>query len=73
MNLKNFKLFFSHHLKNKYTAEEIDSLYFNIIEFYLGVSKIKYIQNPLLKIAPLALSSVPNCPLLSLNSDWLSK
>ena len=53
MNLKNFKLFFSHNLKNKYSAEEIDSLYFNIIEFYLGVSKIKYIQNPLLKIPDL--------------------
>ena len=46
MNLKSFKKYFHDELKNLYSLEELDSLFFILINYYLEISKIAYIQNP---------------------------
>ena len=46
MNLKSFKKYFHDELKNLYSLEELDSLFFILIKYYLEISKIAYIQNP---------------------------
>ena len=46
MNLKSFKKYFHDELKDLYSLEELDSLFFILINYYLQISKIAYIQNP---------------------------
>ena len=46
MNLKSFKKYFNDELINLYSKEELNSLFFVLINYYLEISKIKYIQNP---------------------------
>ena len=46
MNLKSFKKYFHDELKDLYSLEELDSLFFILINYYLEISKIAYIQNP---------------------------
>ena len=46
MNLKSFKTYFHDELKDLYSLEELDSLFFILINYYLEISKIAYIQNP---------------------------
>tara|TARA_B100001057_G_scaffold89195_2_gene85392 strand:- start:771 stop:1610 length:840 start_codon:yes stop_codon:yes gene_type:complete len=46
MNLKFFKKYFHDELINLYSTEELNSLFFVLINYYLEISKIKYIQNP---------------------------
>ena len=46
MNLKSFKTYFHDELKDLYSLEELDSLFFILINYYLQISKIAYIQNP---------------------------
>ena len=46
MNLKSFKKYFHDELNNLYSLEELDSLFFILIKYYLEISKIAYIQNP---------------------------
>ena len=46
MNLKSFKKYLHDELKDLYSIEELDSLFFIIINYYLEISKIAYIQNP---------------------------
>ena len=46
MNLKSFKKYFHDELKELYSLEELDSLFFILINYYLQISKIAYIQNP---------------------------
>jgi len=46
MNLKSFKKYFNDELKDLYSLEELDSLFFILINYYLEISKIAYIQNP---------------------------
>ena len=50
MNLKSFKKYFHDELKDLYSLEELDSLFFILINYYLEISKIAYIQNPLKKL-----------------------
>lgn len=50
MNLKSFKKYFHDELKDLYSLEELDSLFFILINYYLQISKIAYIQNPLKKL-----------------------
>ena len=45
MNLKSFKKYFHDELKDLYSLEELDSLFFILINYYLQISKIAYIQN----------------------------
>ena len=46
MNLKSFKKYLHDELKDLYSLEELDSLFFILINYYLEISKIAYIQNP---------------------------
>ena len=46
MNLKSFKKYFHDELINLYSTDELNSLFFVLINYYLEISKIKYIQNP---------------------------
>ena len=46
MNLKSFKKYFHDELKDLYSLEELDSLFFILTNYYLEISKIAYIQNP---------------------------
>ena len=45
MNLKSFKKYLHDELKDLYSLEELDSLFFILINYYLEISKIAYIQN----------------------------
>ncbi len=47
MNLKSYKKLFLKSLLNQYSKREIDSLFYILIDFYLGINRIKYIQNPM--------------------------
>jgi len=47
MKLKYLKQIFSNCLNKQYSKEEINSLFYIITEFYLGINKIKYIQDPM--------------------------
>ena len=44
MNLKSYKKLFSKALTNQYSKKEIDSLFYVLVDFYLGISRIKFIQ-----------------------------
>ncbi len=46
MNLKSFKKYLHDELKDLYSLEELDSLFFILINYYLEISKIVYLQNP---------------------------
>ena len=46
MNLKSFKKYLHDELKDLYSLEELDSLFFILINYYSKISKIAYIQNP---------------------------
>ncbi len=47
MTLKLLKKIFSNSLIEYYSHEEINTLFYILIEFYLGINKINYIQDPL--------------------------
>ena len=47
MTLKLLKKIFSNSLIEYYSQEEINTLFYILIEFYLGINKINYIQDPL--------------------------
>ncbi len=47
MTLKSLKKIFSNSLNEHYSKEEINTLFFILIEFYLGINKINYIKDPL--------------------------
>ena len=47
MTLKLLKKIFSNCLNEYYSQEEINTLFHILIEFYLGINKINYIQDPL--------------------------
>ena len=47
MTLKLLKKIFSNSLNEYYSQEEINTLFHILIEFYLGINKINYIQDPL--------------------------
>lgn len=47
MTLKLLKKIFSNSLNEYYSQEEINTLFYILIEFYLGINKINYIQDPL--------------------------
>ena len=47
MTLKLLKKIFSNSLNEYYSKEEINTLFHILIEFYLGINKINYIQDPL--------------------------
>ena len=47
MTLKLLKKIFSNSLNEYYSKEEINTLFHMLIEFYLGINKINYIQDPL--------------------------
>ena len=47
MNLKSYKKLFSKALTNQYSKKEIDSLFYVLVDFYLGISRIKFIQDPM--------------------------
>ena len=47
MTLKLLKKIFSNSLNKYYSQEEINTLFYILIEFYLGINKINYIQDPL--------------------------
>ena len=47
MNLKSYKKLFSKALTNQYSKKEIDSLFYVLVDFYLGISRIKFIQEPM--------------------------
>ena len=46
MNLKSIKKYSHDELKDLYSFEELDSIFFILIKYYLEISKIAYIQNP---------------------------
>ena len=47
MTLKLLKKIFSNSLNEYYSKKEINTLFHILIEFYLGINKINYIQDPL--------------------------
>ena len=47
MTLKSFKKLFSNCLNEQYSKEEINTLFYIVIEFYFGINKINYVQDPL--------------------------
>ena len=47
MTLKLLKKIFSNSLDEYYSQQEINTLFHMLIEFYLGINKINYIQDPL--------------------------
>ena len=47
MTLKLLKKIFSNSLNEYYSQEEINTLFYILIEFYLGINKTNYIQDPL--------------------------
>ena len=47
MTLKSLKKIFSNSLNEHYSQDEIDTIFYVLIEFYLGINKINYIQDPL--------------------------
>ena len=47
MTLKSLKKIFSNCLNEYYSHEEINTLFYILIEFYLGINKINYVQDPI--------------------------
>jgi len=47
MTVKSLKKIFSNCLNEHYSKEEINTLFYIMIEIYLGISKINYVQDPL--------------------------